>query len=421
MSKQVREDTMILHIDADAFFVACEVARLPELRGKSVIVGGERGIACAMSYEAKALGITRGMPVFEIRKRFPQTVILPAHFDLYYSYQKNLVSFLRDRFSCVEVYSIDECFIEVTECELVFSDEALESLRKEIGNTLGISYSLGLARTKTLAKIASKKRKPRGSFLMTKEEESVTIENLPVSSVWGIGRRTSATLLKLGIVTVSQFIHADTRTLEREFSLPLLRTRDELLGIKRIKTETESLGQQSLQVTRSFKKTDDISFVLSELSLNIEKLALSLEEKNLVTNKLSVWVKEIKNGEEVYHKEEREFSAYSNKGGDFLSDLSPFFEKMRSLSTRYYKGSGVYAHNLRVSGTVARSLFDDESDIEKQDILSMLSISGKRGTSSLVRGSSLLALNKRKDAKEKEDRESFYLTDLPYPYLGTAS
>ncbi len=181
MSKE--KETMIPHIDADAFFVSCEVARLPHLKGKPVIVGGERGIACAMSYEAKALGITRGMPVFEIRKRFPQTVVLPAHFELYYAYQKNLVSFLCERFSCVEVYSIDECFMEITEEELAFTDTALASLRKEIEETLGISYSLGLARTKTLAKIASKKNKPKGSFVMRRDIELQSIENLSLLCV----------------------------------------------------------------------------------------------------------------------------------------------------------------------------------------------------------------------------------------------
>ncbi len=421
MSKEMKENAMILHIDADAFFVACEIARLPCLRGKPVIVGGERGIACAMSYEAKALGVTRGMPVFEIKKRFPQTVILPAHFDLYYAYQKNLVSFLRERFSSVEIYSIDECFIEVKEHELVWSDKALENLQKEIGETLGISYSLGLARTKTLAKIASKKRKPNGSFFMTHEREKDAVEDLPISLVWGIGRRTSASLLRRSIASVFDFIHADTCLLEKEFSLPVLRTRDELLGIKRIKMESSETDQKSLQVTRSFKKTGDIAFVLSELSLNIEKLARKLREKNLMTNKLSLWIKEIKDGIDFHHQEVLEFSSYSNKGSEFLSSSHSFFERMRALGARYYKGSGVYAHNLRVSNAVARSLFEDDSLTKELEILSMLSISSKHCMPPIVRASSLLALRKRTDTKEKEDKESFYAANLPYPYLGIAS
>lgn len=85
---------VILHVDGDNFFVSCEVARLPHLYGKPVVVGAERGIATAMNVQAKQLGITRGMPVFKIKKEFPSVTILPAHFELYEKYSDNLFSIL---------------------------------------------------------------------------------------------------------------------------------------------------------------------------------------------------------------------------------------------------------------------------------------------------------------------------------------
>ncbi len=201
----------------------------------------------------------------------------------------------------------------------------------------------------------------------------------------------------------------------------MLRTRDELLGIKRFELTTKDVDQKSLQVTRSFRKTDDISFVLSELSLNIEKLATQLEEKNLVTNKVSAWIKEVTAGEEIYRSEDVELAYYSNKGSDLLKALYPFFEKRRSSTKALCKGSGIYAHSLRRRETVPQTLFDVGSLDEEKDILSTLSISGKVSAAGIVRGSSLAAFNKRKDTKKEEDKQSSYLASLPYPYLGMAS
>src|SRR3989338_9935236 len=99
----------ILHIDGDAFFASCEISRRPDLKGKPVVVGEERGIACALTYEAKALGVYREMPIFKIRQEYPQVAVLSSHFELYEKYRENLVQILRENLPLVESYSIDEC------------------------------------------------------------------------------------------------------------------------------------------------------------------------------------------------------------------------------------------------------------------------------------------------------------------------
>ena len=107
---QEKPKNLYFHADGDSFFVACEVSQHPELRGKPVIVGGDRGIAVAMSIEAKKIGITRGMPVFQIKKLYPEVIILEHHFDLYEDIQKRMYDILLSYFTDIEVYSIDECF-----------------------------------------------------------------------------------------------------------------------------------------------------------------------------------------------------------------------------------------------------------------------------------------------------------------------
>ena len=103
----------VLHVDGDGFFASCEISRRPDLKGKPVVVGEERGIASAMSYEAKRLGVTRGMPIFKVRQEFPQVTILSSHFELYEQFASALYSILTKHFANVEWYSIDECFAEV--------------------------------------------------------------------------------------------------------------------------------------------------------------------------------------------------------------------------------------------------------------------------------------------------------------------
>ena len=160
-------DNLYLHVDGDSFFVACELTKHPEYKGKPVIVGADRGIAVAMSPEAKKIGITRGMPVFRIKKLFPQVIILSHHIA------EGLHRILESYFQTIEVYSIDECFALVEPSEIKYfglprlgkaggERKLLTELKNEIEKTLGVTYSIGLARTKALAKQASKLEKPGG-------------------------------------------------------------------------------------------------------------------------------------------------------------------------------------------------------------------------------------------------------------------
>ena len=104
----------ILHMDGDAFFVGCEMAEHSELQGKAVVTGGERGIVTALSYEAKALGVTRGLPIFQLRKLFPSVIIRPGDYQTYARYSQSMFDIVRRYSDDVEEYSIDECFADLT-------------------------------------------------------------------------------------------------------------------------------------------------------------------------------------------------------------------------------------------------------------------------------------------------------------------
>src|SRR3989454_11350529 len=155
----------ILHIDGDAFFASCEQSRRPKLQGRPVVTGKERGIAASMSYEAKVRGVTRGMRLAEIRKRCPEAVILPSDYETYSLLSKRFFALVRRYTPDVEEYSVDECFCDLTGLRrpLRMSYETMAArIKADLEHDLGLTFAVGLAPTKVVAKLASKWQKPAG-------------------------------------------------------------------------------------------------------------------------------------------------------------------------------------------------------------------------------------------------------------------
>src|SRR3990170_6483923 len=155
----------ILHLDADAFFAPCEQAMHPELKGKPVITGKERGIVAAASYEAKAKGVKRGVPLWEVKKLCPDAIILPSDYETYSLFSKRMFAILRRFTPLVEEYSIDEAFVELTGLRRLYRSNYADIARRiktTVERELGITVSVGLSLSKVLAKIGSKYKKPAG-------------------------------------------------------------------------------------------------------------------------------------------------------------------------------------------------------------------------------------------------------------------
>lgn len=413
-------ETMILHIDADAFFVACEVARLPHLKGTPVVVGEERGIACAMNYEAKALGITRAMPIFQIRKLYKNVTVLPSHFELYRAYQQHLAKILRNRFANVEVYSIDECFIEVSEEEMHFSESALRELKVRIEESLGINYTLGLARTKTLAKLASRSAKPNGVKYLRTEDELSLLKDVRAGDVWGIGRALSKSLGYKAIKTAYDFVLMDDRVLSKEFSVMLYNTKRELLGEKKNSISGNYIDQQSMQVTRSFPLTEDIPYVLSELSLNITSVTRELRSHNLCTRHISLYVKvpdQSRYGKKLWY--ECMVPNYTTSEAVIMKLAEPFLAEIRKLKGGC-KGTGVWAKGLISQKDVPIDLFGAQAiSFEQEKYFHVLDqLKDLHGRRSVMNAASLLASVRRDTATRERNIRSEYIAGLPLPYLG---
>ena len=304
-SQPKRAQRCILHMDGDAFFVGVEVAKNPKLRGLPVVTGEERGIVSALSYEAKALGIIRGLPIYRVKKDFPQVIILPGDYASYARYSSKMFDIVRRYADDVEEYSIDECFADLTglEAPLKMSYEQIaRRIKQEIADELDLSVSIGLAPTKVLAKVASKWQKPNG-FTMIGLEPAVAnastptphdfLAKLPVGKVWGIGTQTSAALIRQGVFTADDFARKDAAWVKAHFSKPYEAIWLELNGVSVMPIDPlPKTVYSSVQKTRSFHPaTNDRVFLLSQLSKHIEDACTKARHYNLMPKKVSFFLK----------------------------------------------------------------------------------------------------------------------------------
>jgi nucleotidyltransferase/DNA polymerase involved in DNA repair len=200
-------DCKIMHIDMDAFFAAVEQRDNPHYRNKPVIVGADprgRGVVSTCSYEARKFGIRSAMPIKEAYQRCPQGIFIPPRGERYARVSREIMNILEEYTSLVEPLSLDEAFLDLTGSEALFGPavEIARQIVARIENEIGLSASVGLAPNKFLAKLASDLQKPKGFVIITHENALLILENLPVSKIWGVGPKTEAQLLEMGIKTI---------------------------------------------------------------------------------------------------------------------------------------------------------------------------------------------------------------------------
>lgn len=355
----------IIHLDGDAFFAACEVAKNPKLLGKPVVVGEDKGIATAMTYEAKRLGVTRGMPIFQVRKLFPQVTIVPTDFDTYGRFSKRVMNIVRRYVPRVEEYSIDECFGEFSRAGSSRESETASAkiktidyakiartIKDDIQTSLGITFSVGVAPTKVLAKVASKRNKPNGFTILEPENVAEYLSTVPIGGIWGIGPETTQKIRKSkisssGLIeTAGQFAAMPQHLVEKFFHRPVVEIWHELNGrsIFKIKTPDESEKRKSIQDTRSFRPpTGKRPFLLAELSRHTEEVCVRARLDGLVGNHVSFFLK-TRGGQ--YFRAELSLDHYTALPQEIIPYIRRNLDSIFSPDI-LYKASGVTLTNLR--------------------------------------------------------------------------
>jgi DNA polymerase IV len=198
----VSSDASILHADLDAFYASVEQRDDHRLRGRPVIVGG--GVVLAASYEAKARGVRTAMGGTQARRLCPQAIVVTPRMSAYLEASKAVFEVFEETAPVVEGLSIDEAFLDVSGLEAISGPpiEIAASLRREVYRRVGLPITVGVARTKFLAKVASAVAKPDGLLVVPADRELAFLHPLPIERLWGVGRVTSGKLRSRGITTV---------------------------------------------------------------------------------------------------------------------------------------------------------------------------------------------------------------------------
>ncbi len=204
----------ILHADLDAFYASVEQLLDPRLRGTPIAVGG--GVVLAASYEARAFGVRSGMPGRRARELCPGLTFVGGHFGEYQRLGDAAIGILGDFTPSIERISIDEAFADVAGCTRLFGspEEIARRVRTRVRAELGLPISIGVARTKHLAKIASQVAKPDGLVVVDPEKELEFLHDLPVALMWGVGPATEARLARIGVATIGQLAQSCPQSVE---------------------------------------------------------------------------------------------------------------------------------------------------------------------------------------------------------------
>lgn len=247
----------IIHIDADCFYAAIEVRDNPRLQGRAVAVGGaveRRGVVATCNYEARTWGVHSAMPMARAVKLCPDLVIIQPRMDVYKAASKQIHHILHDYTDCIEPLSLDEAFLDVSDCEMCSGSATLiaKDIRSRVWQELRLVVSAGVAPNKFLAKIASDWRKPNGLFVITPDEVDDFVLALPVKKLHGVGKVTAGKLARMGIENCAQLREHSVVHLSKAFGSFGERLWSLARGIDERPVEPHS-RRQSVSVERTFE------------------------------------------------------------------------------------------------------------------------------------------------------------------------
>ena len=285
-------------IDCNNFYASCERVFNPSLNGKPVVVlSNNDGCVIARSNESKALGIPMGANAFEFKYLFERNNVnvFSANFTLYGDMSNRIMNILSDYSPNQEIYSIDECFLDVSGMLVDFTEYGLK-MRKHVVKWTGVPVSVGIAPTKSLAKVANKIAKKftertGGCYVIDSEEKRIkALKWLPVEDVWGIGRRNSKKLRSIGVKTAFDFCQLNKSWVIKNMTVVGSRLQDDMNGIPTIEMEAIEL-KQSIATTRSFSKDyRDFNDVRERISTFAVSCAEKLRKQHSLCNTIQVFI-----------------------------------------------------------------------------------------------------------------------------------
>ena len=391
--------TAIIHCDADAFYVGCELARHPELKGKPVVVTGKLGgIVLAKSYDLKQQGVKTGMPLWEIKDKFPNITCLPADFEYYNDLSARMFAVLDKWTPDVEIYSVDEAFLDMKGFRRLYRmdyGQMAYKIKEEVKNTLNITVSMGVSVSKTLAKMAAEINKPDGVTVISGKEIKAWLPRFHISDVPGFGSNIVPLLQKYGIKTCADFVNLTQDTVKSLLHRPGLDLWKELRGeqvfqVERSFAHNLPVRQAGKIITRtsSFEPlTADQKFLWAHTVRQLERAMDALHYDHQMAGEIALYLRD------------KDFKRYtwSQRLDTPTKSFALLLEALKKLWIQYFprgkvfRSTGVTLTRLSRDGGVQLGLFEDPGLIIRKDELELAKqkIKDKYGNLAIRSASSL--------------------------------
>lgn len=365
--------SVIALVDCDSFFVSCEQSVNSELKGRPVCVMSGRGqCVISRSKEAKKLGIRMGMPYFQIEGQMKKATYINANHELYSKISEKVMTILKNFSPKVEVYSIDEAFVDLTGLERLYKKNYLEiaqMIREEVLKHTDIPVSIGVSSSKSLAKLASDKAKTMGEgvFLIGARKIVPLLQNTSIDEIWGIGKKLSILLRKNGILTAYELVCQDDLWLNKQIGIRGLEMKHELLGEMVSPVSNEVKLPKSIQKTSALAKfSSDKNYLKNSLNYHIHRACVKLRGINAKCKGVSIFLRT---------KDFRVFCEKKvlNVATDFELEISDIvftlLDKLYNPNI-LYRSTGVILDTFTMNDEAQMSLFADEKVDEKKEKLS---------------------------------------------------
>lgn len=359
-------------IDCDSFFVSCERTLNPDLQYKAVCVtSGERGCVIARSREAKLIGIPMGYPLFMAKRDYPNCVYISANHANYSEISSRVMAILRKISPTVEVYSIDEAFVDLTGLAKLYKKNYYDLgqyIRTKILDETGVPVSIGISRTKALAKLASDKAKNLNTHICIAGNRGIQklLKRTSIDEIWGIGRQLGPKLKGFGIKTAYDYIQKDDNWIKCKLGKTGLELKYELMGNLINKVSIEKKLPQSISDSRAFPEfSNDINYIKNELMIHIHAACRKLRRHNCKCLTVGVMLR-TKNFKVYYDKVSLDYPI------DFEFEISqaafPLLERLFNPDI-IYRSVGIVLENFSLGSTEQLGLFNENTKNEKKENL----------------------------------------------------
>ncbi|WP_447723209.1 translesion error-prone DNA polymerase V subunit UmuC [Enterobacter asburiae] len=362
---------MFALVDVNSFYASCERVFRPDLEGKPiVVVSNNDGCIISLSREAKQFGIKMGEPYFKFKEKlYPSKVyVFSSNYALYADLSSRVMQTLTDLAPAIEIYSIDEAFVNVAGVSHCLSLEAFgHQMRTEVLKNTGLNVGVGIAPTKTLAKLANYAAKRWASTggvvdLSGRERQRKLLAKVPVEEVWGVGRRITKKLNAMGITTALELAEASSWVIRKHFNVVLERTARELRGEPCLDLEEFTPTKQQIICSRSFgHRITQYEEMHQAICAYAERAAEKLRGEHQYCRFISVFVRTSPHADnEIYYGNQASVTLMTptNDSRDIIRAATEALGRIWLDGYRYMK-AGVMLADFFSSGVAQLNLFDD--------------------------------------------------------------